>query len=96
MKKYNFNYGELVNNYASDIYEEWVLQDETYDNLYDFIVEWLDSELIYYEDQWELLKEYYTPTDENISYGDAFYNLVTDCYEIINNWLPIELDEKWE
>ena len=96
MKKYNYNYSELANNYASDIYEEWLLQEDDYSHLYDFIVEYLDSDLIYYEDQWELLKTYYSPTDENISYGDGFYNLVTDIYDIINQWLPIELDDIFE
>ena len=93
MKKYNFNYSELANTYASDIYDEWLLQEEDYSRLYDFIVEYLDSDIIFYEDQWELLKTYCTPTDANISFGDAFYDLVTDVYDIINQWLPIEIDD---
>lgn len=44
-----------------ELYEDETFNDESdlYDRLWDFI----DNDMMYYDDQWALLKEYFTPDD---------------------------------
>lgn len=42
-----------------------------------------NAALIYTEDQWTLLKEYFSPSDSTISLDQAFYFLLIDLLDVI-------------
>ena len=94
MKKYsaNFNY-EKNNSFAINIAEEVVdyLNNEEYDDLDTAITEEIDRKLIYYDDQWEMMRAYQTPQDAN--YNMALEMLVEELYSIIEEE---ELEEEIE
>lgn len=84
MKKYlaNFNY-EKNNSFAISTAEEIVdyLNNEEYDDLDTAIMEEVDRKLIYYDDQWEMMRVYQTP--QNANYNMALEMFVEELYSII-------------
>ena len=52
-------------------------------DLYEAISQAIDDELIYYDDQWEVLKYYFSPTDLDLSFGKAIEFLIDDIYKIL-------------
>lgn len=84
MKKYlaNFNYGKN-NSFAISTAEEIVdyLNNEEYDDLDTAIMEEVDRKLIYYNDQWEMMRAYQTP--QNANYNMALEMFIEELYSII-------------
>ena len=84
MNKYklNCNYLETTDyaiGMAKDIIE--YLNNGDYDNLDTAIMQEIDNELIYYDDQWELMKNYQTPQEANIYM--AIEMLIAELHSII-------------
>lgn len=83
MKKYKHSYNMvfccLANDIASDIVD--YLNNGEYNDLDQAIIEEVDRFLIYYDDQWELLKAYCTPENCDLNY--AIECLVNDLYFLI-------------
>ena len=98
IKKYELNcdYSENTN-FAIDIANHIVeyLNNGEYDDLDTAIMQELDSKLIYYADQWELMKNYQTPQEAN--YNEAIEMLITELYSIITEKeIEEELEEQGE
>lgn len=52
------------------------------DDVQDVILQAMDDELIYYCDQWEVLKHYCLPANANLDYAlEQFYSDIFDCVE---------------
>lgn len=84
IKKYKLNFDYSKNTiFAIDIAKEILenLNNGEYDDLDSAIMQELDSKLIYYVDQWELLKTYQTP--QNANYNEAIEMLISELYNII-------------
>lgn len=84
MKKYTVKYDYEKNNYfAISTAEEIVdyLNSEEYDDLDTAISDEVDRKLIYYDDQWEMMRAYQTPQDAN--YNMALEMFVEELYSII-------------
>ncbi len=84
MKKYTVKYDyEKNNSFAIITAEEIVdyLNNEEYDDLDTAIMEEVDRKLIYYDDQWEMMRTYQTP--QNANYNIALEMFVEELYSII-------------
>lgn len=83
MKKYTHTYNRdfccLANDIARDIVE--YLNNDEYNDLDQAITEEVERFLIYYDDQWELLKAYCTPDSCDLGY--AIECLFNDLYNLI-------------
>lgn len=86
----DFNYEDLVNEYAKTVVDEY--DDLTEDNVYDKIREEIDSRLIYYTDQWLVVKSNLTPQDLGEKYTEALDAFVDD----IRNGIDFDSDEESE
>lgn len=68
------------------------------DDLYDYVWQELDTGMIYYSDQWQMLQDYFTPSElTNESFDEAFVLLANDlcrCFDEIT--VEDELDEMTE
>lgn len=95
MKKYEVNYDYEENttfavNIACDVVE--LLNQGEYDDLDTAITEEVERRLIYYSDQWELIKAYQKPAEAN--YNEAVDMLYAELYGIIiETEIVEELDE---
>lgn len=84
IKKYKLNFDYSENTiFAIDMAKEILenLNNGEYDDLDSAIMQELDSKLIYYVDQWDLLKTYQTP--QNANYNEAIEMLISELYNII-------------
>ena len=84
MKKFKVNYDYSKNkSIAIDTAHDIVdyLNNGEYDNLDTAISDELDRILIYYDDQWELIKTYLLPRDAN--YDKALEMFIEELYSII-------------
>lgn len=90
MKKYEVFYKYDICYMAHNIAEEVAkyLNSGDYSDLDEAIFEEIDRVLIYYDNQWEILKEYCTPEEADLHY--AIEQLTSDVYYLINE---IEEDE---
>ena len=98
IKKYELNcdYSENTT-FAIDIANHIVeyLNNGEYDDLDTAIMQELDSKLIYYDDQWELMKTYQRP--ENADYQQAVEMFITELYSIIaEEEVEEEIEEQGE
>ena len=59
-------------------------EDVNDDNLYDAVNQALNDELIYYDDEWTIAKEY-TMSPWDLNMDDAIMNLFDLCFEIATN-----------
>ena len=89
MKKLNFEkmtevfgYGIDIRDLAQDI---WDRVDDEIEDEYEAIYDAINSGLIYYDDQWTLLRHYFSPTDKNISLGDAIDNFAYDILQCVED-----------
>lgn len=98
MKKFVVNYDCMTNSdlaifTAKEIVE--YLNNGEYTDLDTAIVEELDRKLIYYDDQWELMKTYQTPDEAN--YNAAVEMFMNELYSIIDEEeIEEELEEQGE
>lgn len=88
--KYTYTFKEnctLANDYGFDFVQELNAgyYDLTQIDLYDALNEYLDGNMIYYSEQWELLKEYFNPDDlcEN-ALSEAYMCLIDDIMKGIS------------
>ena len=98
MKKFEVNYDYSKNNsIAIDTAHDIVdyPNNGEYDNLDTAISEELDRILIYYDDQWEMMKTYQTPQDAN--YYTALEMFIEELYSIIKEEeIEEEIEEQGE
>ena len=97
MKKFvvNCDYAEnseLAISTAKDIVE--YLNNGEYTDLDTAIADELDRILIYYDDQWELIKTYQTPQEAN--YDTALEMFMSELYSIIKEEIEQEIEEEQE
>ena len=98
MKKFELNYDYSKNKIfaietAREIIE--ILENGEYDNLDTALNETIDRKLIYYDDQWEMMKTYQTPQDAN--YYTALEMFIEELYSIIKEEeIEEELNEEYE
>ena len=92
MKKYKINYEEWHGDTAQTIAETSVeeFNKGNYKDIEDAISDGIDSQLIYDNDIWEMMKDYQDPKDAN--YKDALASL----YEDIISMIEEEEDEEEE
>lgn len=92
MKKFVLNYDEKNNDLAVSIAEKIVdcLNDGEYCDLETAICYELDIALMYYEDQWELLKTYQKPYNAN--YNVAFEMLIDEIHSVIEESEESEIE----
>lgn len=92
MKKFVLNYDEKNNDLAVSIAEKIVdyLNDGECSDLETALWNELDVGLMYYEDQWELLKTYQTP--KNANYDDAIEMLVAEIHSVIEESEESEIE----
>ncbi len=64
------------------------------DYLNEALTDAIDDELIYTDDQWEVLKHYCTP--QNANFNDAYMALWDDCYSVASGIFEEMLDEYTE
>lgn len=84
------NFHRLV----KDMIENVEAEDINEDNLYDVIRDEIDTRLIYYDDQWEVLKHYYYPNEIDI-FNDAIDKLADDMEKCVKKYWD-EKDEDSE
>ena len=77
--KDHYKYSNFAVDLAINIVDS--LNAEEYDDIEDAIYEEVDRALIYYDDQWELLKVYQTP--ETANYDKAVEELIDDLFNLI-------------
>ena len=85
MLKVNYRKSEvsnLVYEYAVNFVDAYNLDEDTRDTI-EALVEFLAHSLIYYYQQWEVIEEYFTPSDDNISLNDAIEYLIDDILSMI-------------
>jgi len=92
MKKFVLNYDEKNNDLAVSIAEKIVdcLNDGDCSDFETALYDELDLALMYYEDQWELLKTYQAP--KNANYDDAIEMLVAEIHSVIEESEESEIE----
>lgn len=74
---------QLANDFAENFVNLWNEGNWKYEGCWDdALMEELDNSLIYYEEQWEILKEYSTPMTAN--WDEAMKLYLDDIYSCIN------------
>lgn len=84
-KKLNdlFGYGE-IRNIADTILDRAEENIEDYSDPYDAIVDALNDELIYEDDQWTIMKQYQRPSEANFTEAvEEFINDLNECVEVL-------------
>ena len=95
MKKYYVDYGCENTSFAIRTAEEIVqwLNYGDYDNIDDAIQQTAESKLIYFDDQWEMMKAYQRPDEAD--YNEAYCMFLNELYGIVKEE-DDEEDEKNE
>lgn len=90
MKKYKVNYEGWHGDTAQTIAESAVdeLNKGNYKDIQDAIFDEMDSHLLYYDDIWEMMKDYQNPQDAN--YEDS----ITSLYEDVASMIEEEEEEE--
>lgn len=74
-----FGYGE-IRNIADAILDRAEENIEDYSDPYDAIVDALNDELIYEDDQWTIMKQYQRPSEANFTEAvEEFINDLNEC-----------------
>lgn len=71
-----------VNNIASGVIERIDFDDEDLD-IDEALLDAINDYIIYYDDQWEIMKFYQNPTEANFS--EAIEEFYSDCYNVVMN-----------
>lgn len=90
-----FGFEDVLNNILGGIDLDDVK--ELLDNdgdIYDLVDEELYNSLIYYEDQWEVMKHYQTPKEAN--FEDAWLALAKDIAQVLKGWYEWQKDSEDE
>lgn len=77
--EYNINNFDMAINVAQNAVNEF--NDGNYSCIYDAVSDAIDAALIYYDEQWEILKQYCLPEDANLI--DAIDMFTNEIYDII-------------
>ena len=87
---YNHEMAIIVHKIINNIEEE-----EGDEDIYETVTRAADDSLIYDEDLWEVLKNYFRPCDLNINITDALDILITEITHIIKTiwWVSANWDE---
>lgn len=89
MFKVYYKYNSNCSNKANEVADDFSIDHEddtfdTVDEIYDDLFEFIDSTMIYTDDQWDLLKEYTTPSDlTEYSLCEAFECLQSEAYSCL-------------
>lgn len=84
-------YCRLAEDFAYNFVEEWNNGNWEDSDWHDALMEDLDNDLIYYESQWNILKEYCTPQEAD--WNTAFECYLDDIYSCISE---VEEEEEEE
>lgn len=76
--EYSKEMNDIIHKIINNIEEE-----ESGEDIYETITRAADDSLIYDDDLWEVLKNYFGPCDLNINIADALDTLITEIAHII-------------